>query len=168
MERHFTVTGFVVEDDRTLLHWHPTLAIWLPPGGHIDPNEDPVEAVVREVREETGMLTEVVWSDPPYAFRNVRQLPRPLWVIVADVPDGPHQHIDFCYAVREVRGSERSATDYEHGFIWVSEEELRRGDPLPVPARGNAHVHVPDDVSEIGIAAIRLVRRAGESASPPR
>jgi hypothetical protein len=34
MERRFTVTGFVVEGDRTLLHWHRKLQMWLPPGGH--------------------------------------------------------------------------------------------------------------------------------------
>ena len=36
MHRHFTVSGFVVEGDGTLLHWHKKLRIWLPPGGHID------------------------------------------------------------------------------------------------------------------------------------
>ena len=60
MERHFTVTGFVVDGDRTMLHWHKKLQIWLPPGGHIDANEDPIQAVLREVREETGIVAEIV------------------------------------------------------------------------------------------------------------
>ena len=36
MERHFTVTGFVVDGERTLLLWHPLLQMWVPPGGHIE------------------------------------------------------------------------------------------------------------------------------------
>ena len=42
--RHFTATGFVVHEGATLLHWHPKVKMWLPPGGHIEPNEDPVQA----------------------------------------------------------------------------------------------------------------------------
>ena len=41
--RHFTATGFVVYMDATLLHWHPKVKMWLLPGGHIEPNEDPVQ-----------------------------------------------------------------------------------------------------------------------------
>ena len=44
MERHFTATGFVSHDGRTALHWH-RFGLWLPPGGHVEPNEDPIEAV---------------------------------------------------------------------------------------------------------------------------
>ena len=47
--RHFTVTGFVVYMDSLLLHWHRKVKMWLPPGGHIEPNEDPVEAALREM-----------------------------------------------------------------------------------------------------------------------
>ena len=53
--RHFTATGFVVHEGATLLHWHPKVKMWLPPGGHIEPNEDPVEAALREIEEETGV-----------------------------------------------------------------------------------------------------------------
>ncbi|MHB8375756.1 MAG: NUDIX domain-containing protein, partial [Dehalococcoidia bacterium] len=59
MERHFTVSGFVVERGQTLLHWHRKNGMWLPPGGHVEPGEDPVQAVEREVLEETGIAAEV-------------------------------------------------------------------------------------------------------------
>ncbi|MCR2808298.1 MULTISPECIES: NUDIX hydrolase [unclassified Microbacterium] len=43
-------------DDRMLLaHWNEgRRAAWTLPGGGLDPGEDPVHAVRREVREETG------------------------------------------------------------------------------------------------------------------
>ena len=45
--RHFTVTAFVVCGDSVALHWHPKVKAWLPPGGHIEPTEDSVQAVFR-------------------------------------------------------------------------------------------------------------------------
>ena len=62
MRRHFTATGFVVQGSRTLLHWHKRLQQWMPPGGHIEPDEDPVQAVLREIQEETGATAEVIPS----------------------------------------------------------------------------------------------------------
>ena len=158
MERHFTVTGFVVDRGRAMLHWHPKLALWLPPGGHIDPDEDPVQAVLREVLEETGITAEIVRQREPYAFRNVTQLPVPFSIIVADVGgDPPHQHIDMAYVVRPVAGAPVVAAERDHGFIWVTEAELRAGAPLPVISCG-VETPVPDDVREVALRAIALER----------
>jgi 8-oxo-dGTP pyrophosphatase MutT (NUDIX family) len=159
MERHFTVSGFVVDGDRTLLHWHKKLQIWLPPGGHIDANEDPVQAALREVREETGIVAEVVPSGRAFAFTNVTPLATPISIIVADVGDGDdaHQHIDFSYVVRAVPGEPRGEPEEDHSFIWVSEAELQRNDALPVASCG-VDIPVPEDVREVGLAAIALAR----------
>lgn len=53
--RHFTVSTFIVHQERVLLHLHKHLGIWLPPGGHIDRDELPQEAAIREAHEETGL-----------------------------------------------------------------------------------------------------------------
>lgn len=158
MERHFTVTGFVVEGDRTLLHWHRKLRIWLPPGGHVDPDEDMVQAVEREVLEETGITADVIPDRELPAFSNLPQLPPPLAIIVADVPQGPHQHIDMSYALRPRAGAVRIAPDQDHGFIWVSESQLRDDEHLPVASCG-VDMAVAEDVRVIGLRAIELVRR---------
>jgi 8-oxo-dGTP pyrophosphatase MutT (NUDIX family) len=164
MERHFTVTGFVVDGDRTALHWHKRLRLWLPPGGHIDQDEDPVQAVLREVLEETGITCEVVPHHQPFLFDNVAQLPSPLSVIVADVGgDPPHQHIDMAYAVRPVPGAPLVEPEEDHEFIWVSEAELRRGDAL---SGGDcaADAELARDVRVVALEAIRIVRLASASA----
>ncbi|MFI5083488.1 MAG: NUDIX domain-containing protein [Streptosporangiales bacterium] len=50
MIRHFTASGIVLShDEQVLLIKHRKLGMWLYPGGHIEPNEDPVQAVLREV-----------------------------------------------------------------------------------------------------------------------
>jgi 8-oxo-dGTP pyrophosphatase MutT (NUDIX family) len=159
MERHFTVTGFVIDGDRALLHWHKKLGIWLPPGGHVDPDEDPVQAVLREVLEETGIVAEIVPHRAPFTATNIQQLETPYSMIVADVVEetATHQHIDMCYVVRPKPGAKRVEAEEDHGFRWVSEAELRRNDPLPVASCGT-DVCVPDDVREIALAAFELVR----------
>lgn len=159
MQRHFTVTGFLVDGDRTLLHWHKKLRIWLPPGGHIDPDEDPVQAVVREVLEETGITADVVPHLPPLPFANVAQIPTPLVIISADVDDGPHQHIDMSYALRPVDGVPPRPPDTDHGFIWVTRDQLQRNDSLPVASCG-VDIPVPEDVRILALQAIALVGAA--------
>lgn len=98
LTRDFTVAVFVVHDDRVLLHFHEKLNRWLPPGGHIEPNELPDEAALREVLEETGVDCELVrgatlaFSDPALP----RQLVTPAGIQLEQI--GPnHQHIDLIY-----------------------------------------------------------------------
>ncbi|HXF29163.1 MAG TPA: NUDIX domain-containing protein, partial [Chlamydiales bacterium] len=60
MRRDFTATCYVIEDEKVLLIYHKKHKKWLPPGGHIDPNETPPEAAKREVQEETGLHIEFI------------------------------------------------------------------------------------------------------------
>jgi 8-oxo-dGTP pyrophosphatase MutT (NUDIX family) len=54
-----SVTGFVYDDaGRVLLVRHSNGGVWLAPGGAIEPDETPQDAVVREVWEETGLHVE--------------------------------------------------------------------------------------------------------------
>ena len=58
----FTASILVVQDNAVLLHMHKKLHIWLPPGGHIELDEDPNQAAIREAKEETGLDIELVGS----------------------------------------------------------------------------------------------------------
>ena len=51
----FTVAVFVVDADRVLLVHHRRLCKWLPVGGHIELDEDPEAAALRDVLEESGL-----------------------------------------------------------------------------------------------------------------
>ncbi len=51
-----SVTGIVFDDENRILFVRQTESgLWSPPGGAVDPEEIPADAVVREVWEETGL-----------------------------------------------------------------------------------------------------------------
>jgi 8-oxo-dGTP pyrophosphatase MutT (NUDIX family) len=51
----FAVEVFIVYKDKVLLRKHDKYDIWLGVGGHIELNEDPNQASIREVKEEVGL-----------------------------------------------------------------------------------------------------------------
>jgi 8-oxo-dGTP pyrophosphatase MutT (NUDIX family) len=56
-----SVTAAIFDDDgRILLARHSNGGVWVTPGGAIDPDEAPQDAVVREVWEETGLVVRPV------------------------------------------------------------------------------------------------------------
>jgi 8-oxo-dGTP pyrophosphatase MutT (NUDIX family) len=93
--RHFTVAVFVVHDGRVLLHYHRQLGKWLPPGGHLEDNELPDDAAVREVLEETGVRVRLI-GGRGLPIESPRQLVIPAGIQVEDIYPG-HQHIDLVY-----------------------------------------------------------------------
>lgn len=129
MQRQFVASAFVFSEGRTLLIYHRKLKKWLNPGGHVDPNELPSEAAIREVLEETGLEVELLseehlWIDN----QNAISFPRPYLCVVEDAPafgDQPaHKHIDFVYIARPVRGQETLNTLETDGLRWFTLEEV--------------------------------------------
>ena len=155
LQRHFTATGLVVQDEATLLHWHAKLQAWLPPGGHLEPNEDPVQAVLREVAEETGIEVEVVPICVESDLSYPEQIVPPLAILVEDIDDpvdGFHQHIDFIYVCRP-RTPVYEAPD---GWRWVTREELDFG--VTLSQIGEQGMPPPDDVRLLAARAIRSIQ----------
>ncbi len=160
MERHFTVSGFVSQGGQTALHWH-RLGLWLPPGGHIEANEDPIQAVLREVLEETGIEVDVL-GEPPFAHTEPAQLPPPVTIGVYDIErdsgtSTAHQHIDFVYFTRPSPGATLDLPTSD-GWAWVGEDALREASELAPPE--GPPTAIPDDVRRLGLAAIAAARDA--------
>ena len=51
----FTSSVYIVYQNKVLLRMHDKYNIWLPPGGHVELDEDPVQAALREAKEEAGL-----------------------------------------------------------------------------------------------------------------
>ena len=73
----FTVAIFVVQQAQVLLVHHRALDKWLPLGGHIELDEDPEQAALREVREESGLDVELLGERPPTTEPGTRALLAP-------------------------------------------------------------------------------------------
>ena len=152
--RHFTVTGFVVHEGRTLLHWHPKVKMWLPPGGHIEANEDPVQAVIREIEEETGVQSKVVSTGPIIDMGYPTQVVAPYTIMIEDIDDpvqGFHHHIDMIYFCRPTS----SPGPIYEGWQWVARQSLKDG--LAMPNGQGDNVPPPEDVRLLASRAFELI-----------
>lgn len=164
MERHFTVSGFVSDGERTALHWH-RIQKWLPAGGHIEQDEDPIEAVLREVKEETGIDVEVLPTVEPFGHTRPPQLPPPVTIGIYDLDadghaDGRHQHIDFVYFTRPLNGASLELPGGDETWEWVHETTLRTNPQLAVASCG-AEMPIEDDVRRLALASIAASRVEG-------
>jgi 8-oxo-dGTP pyrophosphatase MutT (NUDIX family) len=151
--RHFTATGFVVHDDSIALHWHRKVKAWLPPGGHIEENEDPVQAVLREIEEESGLKAAVVPTTPGLDLDYPAHVHPPFTIMVEDIHDpvqGYHQHIDMIYFCR-LTGS----PTLNDGWQWVSRSILESASPV-VGQDGDETVP-PEDVRVLGLLSLDSV-----------
>ena len=155
MIRHFVATGYVVHNGCILLHWHVGVGEWLPPGGHIEPNEDPVGAVRREVHEETGLRVDILPYTRPLLFIAPTQLEPPITILVEDVEDkkyGLHQHIDFVYFTR-LSDASATAVKIPPGWVWLSQAQLVNRTVL---SNRYGAKPPPEDVVLLGLKALKI------------
>lgn len=136
--RHFTASAIVFDDTgRVLLVHHNKLGQWLYPGGHIDPDEDPAQAALREVFEETGVRAEVI-SDPLFAHPAVTVHASPYMILEMQVTDssvGVHRHIDLVYVLRATSTDLTAQLEEVAGAKWVPAANVAGLDtPAELPA----------------------------------
>jgi len=124
--RDFTVAVFVMHRDHVILHPHAKLGIWLPPGGHIEPDELPDEAAIREVREETGIDVELVGERGIGVNRPGEpiQLVRPEGIQLESI-SSTHEHIDLIYFARPT-GNPDALPIMLEGMEWLDRDALDR------------------------------------------
>ena len=162
IEKHFTSTAFVLHpiEDKVLLHWHSKVKAWLPPGGHIENNETPVEAVKRETFEEAGIhikLYNFNSSISEIPFSDVKEIPAPYTILLENINDpenGEHIHIDMIYFSEALK-----IGDLKDGWFWVNENDLKGNVNLNFDNSNNARIH--DDVKYFGLKCIELRRKYG-------
>ena len=121
----FTASVIIVFEGKVLLHMHKKLHMWLPPGGHIELDEDPVEAVLREAKEETGLDIELVGEGEVFESHvGARDLIRPRFINRHFFKEGePHEHVDHVFLARAKSGEVRHEIEGME-IKWFSKEEL--------------------------------------------
>ena len=133
----------MVRNKQTLLLWHNKIQAWLPPGGHINPNELPEAAAVREVREETGLEVELLGTQQSWG--KVRVLRNPICILLEDISPG-HQHIDLIYFARNTGGQPQINPREAAAFRWFYDQDLEDSE-------------IAEDIRRLGNQAIELVNQ---------
>lgn len=122
----FVVSAFIVRRGRVLLCYHKKYREWLPVGGHVDLDEDPEQALFKEIREECGLKVRILAERPPVAHRGVKPIYTPSYVDVHRITD-THKHIAFIYFAVAKSGCVRLHEREHREYRWVSASGL--GDP---------------------------------------
>lgn len=127
MDRHFTVSVYIVSDNKVLLHRHKKAKILLPVGGHIEIDELPEQAAVRESLEETGIKIEL-YNQDSLKEKNVdtdreKVLINPVHMVWGEVEKG-HEHIDFVFYAKVKTNLLRPQQSESKELRWYSENEL--------------------------------------------
>ena len=105
----FTVAIFVVHDGKILLIHHRQLDQWLPLGGHIELDEDPEQAALREAKEESGLEVELLGERPPTTGPGTRALIAPRFLDIHRINE-THEHIGMIYWARPKNGGAHGVT----------------------------------------------------------
>ena|SRR3989344_5335987 len=119
------VTGCVFnKEGQLLLCLHKKLKMWLPIGGHIEKNETPDDALLREIFEETGLKVRILGGANIFSGGNiVKELATPFHVNVHNV--GDHDHCSFFYVCEALDEEKLKANQAEvEDLKWFSMEEL--------------------------------------------
>ncbi|MBU3105850.1 NUDIX hydrolase [Clostridium gasigenes] len=129
MDRHFTVSIFIVYKDKVLLHLHKKAKKILPLGGHIELNELPEEACIREAQEESGLKINL-YNPINNQLKNSCELVgeklliNPMYTIFGEI-NPEHYHIDFVYYAT-AKSFDTIPGDGESNLLkWYNKEDLK-------------------------------------------
>ncbi len=123
----FTVSVFVVYNEKVLLVDHKQLGKWLPLGGHIDPGEDPEHAAHREVAEESGLTIELYGERASPDCPGTRFLIAPTYLDVHHI-SGEHHHLGMIYFARAATDRVTLAEAEHNDIRWFTLADVSSGD----------------------------------------
>ena len=128
MARHFCASVFLInpEDKRILLVKHKKFNKWVQPGGHIEDEETPEEAALREAYEETGIKVRLLGE----RFPREDDFIKPLGIQKNRNKQGD-MHIDIIYAGVPINNIEVKASDESIDIHWFTRKELDYIDLFP-------------------------------------
>ncbi|MFF2484499.1 NUDIX domain-containing protein [Paenibacillus sp. NPDC058071] len=131
--REFTATVYVLNEEHNALLFMrrrkpPFVGCFFPPGGHLESNETPDEAAVREVLEETGYSIRLLSAqEDSHPEPGVIPLAFPINIQLERIDD-QHDHIDYIYVGEVLR---RERTEVGEEWMWFDDAQL---DEKSVPA----------------------------------
>lgn len=130
----FIAEVFVVYKDKVLLRLHEKYQKWIAPGGHIEIDETPEEAAVREIREEVG-LDIVLWrgnafpeAPGSFGFEGFKDLVLPSFANIHKV-NSDHRHLVFVYFGTSETDKIIQPGNHEKAECrWLTKEDIESAD----------------------------------------
>jgi 8-oxo-dGTP diphosphatase len=126
----FTASAFVIHptEKKICLLNHKKLGKWLQPGGHVELNEDPIQALEHELLEETGLVLadcEIIEPAQQPQVRGQKTLPLPQHINVHNLNE-THKHIDMQYLIRSSTDVLSPADGESQEIDWLDIEQIRQ------------------------------------------
>jgi 8-oxo-dGTP pyrophosphatase MutT (NUDIX family) len=115
---HVTGSAWLVNESKqaVLLTHHKKLGRWLQVGGHSDGEGDTLQVAVREAREESGLVVEVL--DRAIFDVDIHKIP-------ARKSDPAHYHFDLRFALVAAGGEAFQVSEESHALAWAPIDDLR-------------------------------------------
>lgn len=122
----YSVEVFVVYGNRILLRKHDKYGMWMSVGGHIELDEDPNEAAVREVKEEVGL--DIKLADdllPPIKDTETYRDLIPPKFLNRNRISKTHEHVTLVYfAISNSDKIKQGKGEASEAIHWFSQKEL--------------------------------------------
>jgi ADP-ribose pyrophosphatase YjhB (NUDIX family) len=118
-KREFLSTVYIVKDGKVLLTFNKKVKKFVPLGGHIDENELPTDAAIREAKEKSGFDIELLNPRKYGRKEMIQNLDIGLDIIKPD-----HQHINISYIGRIIGGNQLKESDEETELRWFNAQDL--------------------------------------------
>ncbi len=159
--RTMTATTYVVDlkQKKLLLHMHKKFSQLYPLGGHIEADELPHEAALREVFEESGLALSL--CDEKGNALDISDsfvLPAPMFLLHEN-KNKPIQNLDFVYAAifpedKDPHEDLKPLSGESKSFFWVNKEEIHMGKAM----RNGEEYLIPGHIKRIAqIVADKLL-----------
>lgn len=127
--RTLTSTVYIVNNNRVLLHLHKKYKTLFPVGGHIESNELPHEAALREAYEESGLYVKLYNDEEQLNLGRVKLIPRPINLLLENIGH-EKENIDFIYFAKSDSDNTNPRNGESEEFYWLSREELLKNDNI--------------------------------------
>lgn len=146
--KSLTATVYIVKDNQVLLHIHKKYNTWFPVGGHLETNELPHEAAIREAKEESGLSIDLIdMNCENYSVGRVKRVPLP-YALYYEGIGHEEEFLDFIYIGTVTDGELKSKEGESSTLKWFTLEELENEDNELKPHVRNTAIGVLKQISK--------------------